>query len=132
MLNIEKYRKEIESYDISLDCDIRKIRENCKEFKNCWCISKPCSECRKENIEWLLSECQILDDAEKRYLKGVIRPFRDKVKSIIKFSDDHWAEEYICISIEESAYAILPRFNKGTMYRDMELRRRYTLEELGL
>lgn len=131
MLNIEKYRAKLENYEIPLDCYIREIREKCKE-ENDSCGSKRCVECRKENIEWLLSECQILDDAEKRYLKGVIRPFRDKVKSIIKFSDDHWAEEYICISIEESAYAILPRFNKGTMYRDMELRRRYTLEELGL
>ena len=132
MLNIERYKNELKKHDGSLDCDIYRIRGKCKKAESGFCSSNPCSVCREDNIEWLCSECQLLDDAEKRYLKGVIRPFKNKVKSIAKLTDSVCPKEYICISIEESAYAILPRFGKGTMYQGMEESRRYTLEELGL
>ena len=76
---------------------------------------------------------QILDDAEKRYLKGVIRPFKDKVLYIAKrsFRSDSTIE-YISIQLAESEYTCLPRFKKGSMYKGMEPDRGYTLEELGL
>lgn len=129
MLNIERYRKELENYGASLDCDIHKIRENNEGRRNHLCISKTCPECRKENIEWLLSETQILDDAEKEYLKAVIKPFRDKVKCILKCSN---SGEWIAIKIINDTTINFPYFEKGTMYQGMELNRKYTLEELGL
>ena len=76
---------------------------------------------------------QILDDDEKRYLKGVIRPFKDKVMYITKrsvISDS--TIEYISIQLAGDEYIWLPRFKKGTMYKGMEPDHRYTLEELGL
>lgn len=76
---------------------------------------------------------QILDDDEKRYLEGVIRPFKDKVMYITKrsvISDS--TIEYISIQLAGDEYIWLPRFKKGTMYKGMEPDRRYTLEELGL
>lgn len=72
---------------------------------------------------------QILDDAEKRYLKGVIRPFRDKVEYIEKV--DGAREEYIYIQVNRD-WTILPRFKEGTMYKGMEPGHKYTLKELGL
>lgn len=129
MLNIEKHRDRLENYKISLDCDIRRIREKPEEIKKCSCASKSCYECRKENIKWLLSEAQILDDAEKRYLRGVIRPFRKEVKSIRKLSA---VSEWIVIQMESYLDINLPAFKKGTMYQGMEGNRRYTIEELGL
>ena len=128
MLNIEKYRDRLENYEIPLDCYIREIREKCKG-KNDSCGSKRCIECRKENIEWLLSEAQILDDAEKEYLKAVIKPFRDKVKCILKCSN---SGEWIAIKIINDTTINFPYFEKGTMYQGMELNGKYTLEELGL
>ena len=76
---------------------------------------------------------QILDDAEKRYLKGVIRPFRNRVKYIAKrdFKSD-FTTEYISIQLEGSEYTCLPLFKKGTMYKWMEPDHWYTMEELGL
>ena len=71
----------------------------------------------------------ILDDAEKRYLKGVIRPFRDKVEYIEKV--DVACEEYIHIQLNK-AWAFLPHFRTGTMYKGMKPNHGYTLEELGL
>lgn len=71
----------------------------------------------------------ILDDAEKRYLKGVIRPFRDRVKYIKKI--DCACEEYIHIQLNKD-WTILPHFRTGTMYKGMKHDHGYTLEELGL
>ena len=79
---------------------------------------------------------EILDDAEKRYLRGVVRPYKD-VKSIQKyiFFDKKLAKIQIfvldirgtgCWSID------LPPFEKDTMYKNMEDNKSYTLEELGL
>lgn len=74
---------------------------------------------------------EVLDAAEKRYLAGVIRPFRDKVKYIYK--EQEWSNdrEFINIILKEDTLD-LPYFKKGTMYKGMELGRNYTLEELGL
>lgn len=75
---------------------------------------------------------QILDDAEKRYLKGVIRPFRNNVKHIVK--TDVFDEAYIDIRFvnDDDAIMCFPLFKKDTMYKGMKPDRRYTLEELGL
>ena len=73
----------------------------------------------------------ILDEAEKRYLSDVIRPFRDRVQYIAKRQNDNYKEEYIIIMINRDLI-FLPNFKENTMYKDMELDKKYTLEELGL
>ena len=73
---------------------------------------------------------EILDEAEKRYLKGVIRPFRDKVTCIKKFVYST-GEAKIDINVE-NWYICLPLFPKNKMYKNMEEDKKYTLEELGL
>lgn len=79
---------------------------------------------------------QILDEVEKKYLSAVIKPFRDdvrdirKMQSIYRLPDD--GKEYIKIRMRSDEEINLPYFRKGTMYKGMELGRRYTLEELGL
>lgn len=76
---------------------------------------------------------QILDDAEKRYLSAVIRPFRNKVLYIRKSgSVEGMNEEYISIHLIKYDISCLPNFKRGTMYKGMEIDRQYTLEELGL
>lgn len=75
----------------------------------------------------------ILDEAERRYLSGVIRPFKDEVTDIIKYkSYDFENKEYIVIHCNQSETTMFPYFDKGTMYKGMELDKEYTLEELGL
>lgn len=132
MLNIEKYRDRLENYEIPLDCYIREIREKCKEGNDS-CGSKRCVECRKENIEWLLSEYKepILDDAEKRYLRGVIRPFRNMVV-FIKKTCNCVGFQWIEIAVKENKTITLPGFKNDEMYKGMKLEKEYTLEELGL
>lgn len=80
---------------------------------------------------------EILDNTEKNYLRSVIRPFRDRVKTIekdiIDDMDDMDNGEYISINFEDFLDSFsLPTFKKGTMYKGMKLNKEYTLKELGL
>lgn len=78
---------------------------------------------------------EILDEEEKEYLRAVIKPFRDRVKYIIKIKGC-MENEYIAIYIksinEDSERVALPYFEKNTMYKGMEVSEKYSLEELGL
>ena len=131
MLNIERYKNELKKHDGSLDCDIYRIRVKCKKAESGFCSSNPCSVCREDNIEWLCSECQILDDAEKRYLRGVIRPFRNMV-AFIKKTCNCVGFQWIEIAVKENKTIVLPGFKNDEMYKGMKLEKEYSLEELGL
>lgn len=88
-----------------------------------------------ENVVWnknaiqIIPKKEILDDVEKEYLRNVIKPFKNRVKCIVKISYGY--KEYIIISLSEEEIC-MPSFKKNAMYKGMEKRKRYTLEELGL
>lgn len=76
---------------------------------------------------------EILDKTEKEYLANVIRPFRHKIKTIektTKIGDSSLC--YLKILLENNDMANLPNFKKNSMYKGMELNKKYTLKELGL
>lgn len=75
-------------------------------------------------------EEEILDEAEKKYLANVIRPFKDKIKGIVKISN--FDNEYILIEVKDDGNIVFPYFKKGTMYKRMRPKKEYTLEELKL
>ena len=78
----------------------------------------------------------ILDEKEKEYLSSVIKPFRDRIISIrkYKYSQDEYIGIYVKYYAEtdESEMITLPLFKEGTIYKGIELKKYYTLEELGL
>lgn len=74
----------------------------------------------------------ILDKVEKEYLSAVIKPFRDQVDYIEKYSFDDEDEEFICIVFKDDMSFSFPNFKKGAMYAGMEPLKEYTLKELGL
>ncbi len=76
-----------------------------------------------------IQEKEILDETEKRYLKAVIRPFKDRIKNIFKASG--CGDYYIDIELDDD-FICLPYFTKGAMYNGMEKNKKYTLKELGL
>lgn len=91
--------------------------------------------------DWLIYERPLLNNKEKKYLEDVLRPFRDRVISIIKVH--HKEEEYECISIVLSKHPthrdismnellFLPWFEEGTLYERMKINEPYRLKELGL
>ena len=102
-----------------------------------------------ENNEWeessllyaiLLGEYEIkkipqpiLTEEEREYLSYVIKPFRDEIEYIHKFTCPNSTKEYLLGFIKDIGYHLeLPPFIKGTMYCGIELGKEYTLEELGL
>lgn len=77
---------------------------------------------------------EILDEAEKRYLKQVIRPFKNKVKCIKKFIFPT-GSAIIQIEIKRDNciwHMNLPPFSTNDMYKGMKDDKKYTLEDLGL
>lgn len=75
----------------------------------------------------------ILDSKEREYLSNVIKPFRDRAINIKKFKNYRDRQkEYITIYIKNDFEINLPNFEKNTMYKNMEIDKAYTLEELGL
>ena len=86
------------------------------------------------NYQIIRKPRSILEPAEKKYLSAVIKPFRSKVYAIAKY-DDGVDNYYIQIAIKQNVYfeyIDLPYFKKGTMYKGMELKKEYTVEQLGL
>lgn len=75
---------------------------------------------------------ETLDEVEKRYLRGFIKPFIDDVETIRKLYSPVKDKEYIQIRYKDDRPTCLPYFKKNTMYKGMKENRHYTLEELGL
>ena len=74
----------------------------------------------------------ILTEQEKLYLSTVIKPYRKKVEYICKLTYHEYDKEYLYISLDNGTTTHLPDFDTNTMYKGMELGRRYSLMELGL
>lgn len=126
MINIEKYKDEmlnaIENGDDLIDVLCSAYYNNNQDAAG-----------DLDVLNWLCGEYKepILEECEKKYLSAVIKPFRDIVTNISKESD--LREEVIAISYKYNLYKFhLPPFKKGTMYKNMERNKEYTLEELGL
>lgn len=85
-------------------------------------------------LDWMARPYKepILDDAERKYLADVIRPFRNKIDTISKFQTLDASSQYIYISMKDNHISTLPVFPKGTMYKGMIEGTHYSLKELGL
>lgn len=86
---------------------------------------------RPTQYEEVFEREEILDEVEKKYLANVIKPFRHKIKSIMKRSE-YGSLCYIKICIKNDDAACFPCFKENSMYKGMEPNREYTLKELGL
>lgn len=79
---------------------------------------------------------QILDEAEREYLKTILKPFHEKVDYVVKFWEhfddgECYSKEYLFIKLYDGSFAF-PSFDPGKMYSGMELDKKYKLDELGL
>lgn len=87
-------------------------------------------------LDWMAQPYKgpILDDVEKEYLSAVIKPFRKNACTVCKKyiqSCSGLSYEYIVVKLGTERWGF-PKFVEGTMYRNMELDKEYSLEELGL
>lgn len=134
--NLQHYKEDLkEILKINFDnprATIRKIR---KKF-GCQIEVKNGEYATDVLLEWMDQPYKepILDDKEREYLSAVIKPFRKKVKHIVKINLFGSPEEqFIRIEIGYLDFINLPNFNKNTgMYKGMEVDKLYSLEELGL
>ena len=101
-----------------------------------WLISTFLQELLTGELKIIKLTKPILDDVEKEYLSAVIKPFRKHIINIRKIQNYRY--EFIEIMIYRTDEGVscevisLPYFNKGKMYKGMEINKQYTLEELGL
>lgn len=112
--------------------------------KHNWIKNKDLFSDKFLNQEIELEVPDILDKKEKEYLSAVIKPFRDRVISITKYSfnkdlcyisivTEPKKEIKYMPSVGEIEEIFLPLFKKNSlMYQGMELEKKYTLEELDL
>lgn len=131
MRNIEKYK------DIVLDnmniCDIDTLlRGKCTKEYRAFCEGFNCEGCRERFLKWLLEEYEepVLDEVERKYLSDVIKPFGHRVSYIVKKLNG--SGYYIAIIVNNFDVMNLPYFTRNTMYKGMEVNRKYKLKELGL
>lgn len=74
----------------------------------------------------------VLDETERKYLKAVLRPFRNRDVRVAKIKLEVCSDCYLRAGLENGDHLSFPDFPAGTMYNGMELYREYTLEELGI
>lgn len=80
----------------------------------------------------------ILTKEEKEYLSFVIKPFRNRIEYIKKTDIivENKNFNYIQISLKANGYTVeymeFPTFEENTMYKNMKLYNKYTLDELDL
>ena len=134
MKNIEKY-KDIVLKNLNA-CDIDSLLP--KKFINGYCKGFNCEGCGERVLKWLLEEAKepVLDDVEKKYFSAVIKPFRKIIVTVSKHRLNNDLE-YIAIRVkslkeDKEENMCFPAFKIGTMYKGMELDKKYSLEELGL
>lgn len=87
---------------------------------------------------WELYKEPILTKEEKEYLSNVIKPFKNRVRYIIKYANLFALNEaYIQICVKSYDNGLdeninLPVFVEGSMYKNMKKIHRYSLKEVGL
>lgn len=148
MKNGQKYAKEINQMvnQEYFECSLWSIRNGKRASEDCRHVPESfdpvsgsdefCKKCLCESLEWLNQEYkeQILDDVERKYISAVIKPFRKKVKNIVKINRiGQSKEQNIRIVLDDLKFMNFPNFNTNTgMYKGMEANKLYSLEELGL
>lgn len=102
---------------------------------NKWLISTFLKELLTGELKIIKLPKPILDAKEKEYLSNMIKPFSKYVKYLNKTK--YGINERINICYREyigqvNSFFSLPSFEKGTMYKGMELDKRYSVEDLGI
>ena len=136
--NLEHYKEQLKTIFNEYYEEPRTI---IKEFKAHTGVKIPCygfESFTDAILNWMAQPYKkpILYEVEKKYLSDVIRPFRGNVTYIVK-QRYYWSDqEYISIVLQLSDgfrdSTNLPNFERNTMYKGMEIDKKYSLEELGL
>lgn len=86
----------------------------------------------KHNKKLLKRANPILDKCERKYLSAVIKPFKKDIECIVKYAFIDYPYEHLVVKMKDKSDWCFPMFPEGSMYKGMELDKKYTMEELGL
>lgn len=86
---------------------------------------------------WEIYKEPILDKTEKEYILNIIKPFKNDVCYIVKYTISFYDGDFIQICVKSNRknvyqYINLPAFTRDSMYKNMKLCYKYSLKELGL
>ena len=137
-LTEEEYEKYINTHcygEYCFKCVFDKVMCSHSSNRN-WFVNKDLYSDKFLNQEIEIEVPDILDEKEKEYLSAVIKPFRNIVKNISKSNVANGLYEYISIEtvhpLVGTEFISFPLFKTQTMYKNMKLRKKYTLKELDL
>ena len=136
MLNINKYEKELRKYGTHFAITKEGVPVNCDLCECSDCLLGG-GICYLKRMEWLLQEYKqpILTDEEKVITKNIIKAFEQFNKKPVYISKiEYYSIEGQCfleIKYEDDRINT-PNFKNDELFKGMELRKEYTLEELGL
>lgn len=134
--NLEHYKEDLkEIVKINFD-NPRGVIKKIRETFGCQIKVERGEYATDAILEWMAQPYKepILNDKEREYLAAVIRPFKKYVCTVCKKyvqSCSGLSYEYIVVKLSTERWGF-PKFVEGTMYRNMELDKEYSLEELGL
>lgn len=129
----------------SLDCENCVLSNASCDYtlNSCWINHKDMYSDKFLNQEIEIEAKDVLDEIEKKYLKSIIIPFKDRVeyikkqKGVNRNSINPCYHIVIMVKSAVNNYAmetiVLPYFkSESKMYEGMNLNKEYTLKELGL
>lgn len=132
--NLAHYKKELKEIFIADGAHPMSVASKIANKLDKNMILRACNNYYIEDIlDWMAQpyEESVLDDVEKAYLSAVIKPFRNRIRFIVKIRYKLLEQEFIYISVEGNSITF-PPFKLGTKYKGMEVNIKYSLEELGL
>ena len=134
-MTFEQYEKWLKN-----NCATITLCGDCPFFKVICCVKTRCWVENKElysdkflDQEIEIEDEPILTDEERRYLRKIIEPYRDKVESIEKIGSEYLDSDndFIVVHLVEDSIS-LPILNTSFKFKGMEANKKYALEELGL
>lgn len=73
----------------------------------------------------------LLTEEEREYIANIIKPFRNEVEYIEKYNYSN-NPQYLRIKMIDNTSIFIPLSKIKKYYKNIEVKREYTLEELGL
>lgn len=105
---------------------------------SCWVKNKELYSNKFLNQEIEIKDELLLTNKEREYLENVLKPFKDKVKSVEKMciaAVDESERACICITMSDGKNILtfsLPYFVASKYYNGLRSNKKYTLEDLRL
>ncbi len=135
-LTKEELKKYLNSHDyVRSYKDNDKLVESIFMLKDWYLYGKPILSDEFLNTEIDIPQQHILDKEEHDYLRAVCKPY--DVEYIYKTNEES-NSQYITIIVKSKSIfgtveiLSMPCFNRNTMYKGMEVDKKYTIEELEL